>query len=201
MSVPASLLSRSATEVAPLLLGWRVSNTTRDGTVTVSLTEVEAYLGADDPASHAFRGATPRNRSMFSGPGHLYVYRSHGLHWCCNVVTGPEGEPSAVLLRAGLVIEGVPLARARRGEGKGDAALARGPGCLTQALGITGADDGVHLLAGGALRLEPGSTHADTVASGPRIGISRATDKPWRYWVPGDPTVSRHRGGRADAQG
>jgi DNA-3-methyladenine glycosylase len=167
--------------------------------VSVVLTEVEAYLGAEDPASHAFRGETPRNRSMFSGPGHLYVYRSHGLHWCCNVVTGAEGQPGAVLLRAGLVTEGVALARVRRGEGKPDAALARGPGCFTQALGITGADDGVRLLVGGALRLDPGSTHAQAVASGPRVGISRAADRPWRWWIAGDPTVSRYRGSHGDA--
>jgi DNA-3-methyladenine glycosylase len=167
----------------------------------VVLTEVEAYMGAEDPASHAFRGVTARNRSMFAGPGHLYVYRSHGLHWCCNVVAGPKGQPSAVLLRAGQVTEGAALARARRGEGKPDAALARGPGCLTQALGITGADDGAQLLSGGALRLEPSSERVPAFVSGPRIGISKATDKQWRYWLPGDPTVSRPRGARADAQG
>ena len=191
-----------------MLLGWRLTHSLSEGAVSLALTEVEAYLGADDPASHAYRGPSPRNRSMFSGPGHLYVYRSHGLHWCCNVVTGPEGQPSAVLLRAGQVTEGLSLARARRGAGKADAALARGPGCLTQALGITGADDGAHLLAGGALRLEPGSEPASAVVSGPRVGISKATDKQWRFWVSGDPTVSRHRApvgrhsdGRADAQG
>jgi DNA-3-methyladenine glycosylase len=196
-----SELDQPATDVAPLLLGSRLSHTTPDGTVTVVLTEVEAYLGAEDPASHAFRGETTRNRSMFSGQGHLYVYRSHGLHWCCNVVTGPEGQPGAVLLRAGRVTEGLPLARARRGEGKPDAALASGPGCLTQALGITGADDGVHLLAGGALRLEPGSGRVPAFVSGPRVGISKAMDQPWRYWVPEDPTVSRHRGRHGDTQG
>lgn len=184
-----------------MLLGWTLTRDAPEGTVSVVLTEVEAYLGAEDPASHAFRGETPRNRSMFSGPGHLYVYRSHGLHWCCNVVTGPPGEPGAVLLRAGLVTEGIPLARARRGEGKPDAALARGPGCLAKALGITGDDDGVQLLTGGALRLVPGSKRTPAVAGGPRIGISKATDRHWRYWVPGDPTVSRHRVKPADAQG
>lgn len=190
------MLGQPATEVAPLLLGWTITHTSSEGSVSVGLTEVEAYLGAVDPASHAYRGRTARNGSMFAGPGHLYVYRSHGLHWCCNVVTGRVGQASAVLLRAGRVTDGLSLARARRGEGKPDALLTRGPGCLTQALGITGADDGVQLLSGGALRLEPSTIPVTGVESGPRVGISKATDRQWRYWVSGDPTVSRHRGRR-----
>lgn len=189
------VLSQSAVDAAPMLLGWTLTHASPQGTVSLLLTEVEAYLGASDAASHAYRGRTPRNTSMFAEPGCLYVYRSHGLHWCCNAVAGPEGEPSAVLLRAGQVTEGLDLARARRGEGKPDATLARGPGCLTQALGITGANDGARLNDGGALTLEPHAAPPPAIASGPRVGISKAIDRQWRYWVPGDPTVSRHRAG------
>ncbi len=105
------LLSHPAAEVAPALLGWRLSHTTDEGTVTVALSEVEAYMGADDPASHAYRGPTPRNVVMFGQAGRLYTYLSYGMHWCCNVVTGVDGHASAVLLRAGRVVEGADLAR------------------------------------------------------------------------------------------
>jgi DNA-3-methyladenine glycosylase len=186
-------LEQPATEVAEMLLGWTLTHASSAGMVSLTLTEVEAYMGASDPASHAYLGRTARNASMFAGPGHLYVYRSHGLHWCCNVVTGRVGEPSAVLLRAGRVTDGLPLARVRRGENRPDAALARGPGCLAHALGITGADDGAHLLTGGNPRLSPSARPPASTVSGPRIGISKATDLPWRYWLPDDPTVSRAR--------
>jgi DNA-3-methyladenine glycosylase len=162
--------------------------------VTVELTEVEAYAGAADPASHAFRGRTPRNAVMFGPPGILYVYFSYGMHWCANVVTGRDGVASAVLLRAGRVVEGVELARARRGPRVSDRSLARGPACLTQALGIGRAEYGTDLLGDAPVRLEIASrVDPGRVAQGPRVGIATAVDVPWRFWVADDPTVSAYQ--------
>jgi DNA-3-methyladenine glycosylase len=141
----------------------------------VALTEVEAYDGANDPASHAFRGERPRNRSMFGAPGTLYVYRSYGVHWCMNVVCGPEGTAAAVLLRGGIPIEGHETIEQRRG---GRRPLTVGPGNLTQALGVTGEHDGSSL-SEGTVRLEEGLL-TGRVAASPRIGITRATDRLWR---------------------
>lgn len=187
-------LARPASEVAPELLGWRLSHTTPEGTVTVVLTEVEAYLGEDDPASHAYRGPTPRNRVMFGHGGHLYTYLSYGMHWCCNVVTGVDGHASAVLLRAGRVVEGTELARSRRGERVRDVALARGPGCLGQALGLGRDHNGADLLAGGHLVLHPPAGPAPAeVRSGHRVGVRLAHDVPWRFWVADEPTVSAYK--------
>jgi DNA-3-methyladenine glycosylase len=188
------LLSRPASEVAPQLLGATLTHRTEDGTVTVVLTEVEAYLGEADPASHAFRGPTARNRVMFGPAGHLYTYLSYGMHWCCNVVTGADGEASAVLLRAGRVVEGVDLARERRGPRVADRSLARGPGCLGQALGLHREHNGTDLLADGSLTLRPGTAvEPDRIASGHRVGVSVAHDVPWRFWVADDPTVSAYK--------
>ena len=163
--------------------------------VTIRLTELEAYTGETDPGSHAFRGPTPRTRIMFGPPGSLYVYFSYGMHVCANVVCSPEGEASAVLLRAGEVVDGLETARARRTTSKTDADLARGPARLCVALGITLADDGDELVSG-PIRLEPPSAATPVVASGPRTGVSGAggTDAyPWRFWIPGDPTVSPYK--------
>ena len=183
----------SALEVAPLLLG---AHLTANG-VTIRLTEVEAYLGELDPASHAWRGPTPRTASMFGPPGHLYVYRSHGIHRCANVVCSPAGEASAVLLRAGEVIDGVETARMRRPAARSDRDLARGPGRLGAALALRLDDDGVDLVHG-PIRLEPaGSTTAAAIdiVAGPRVGVSRAGGPahPWRFRFAGDPTVSPYR--------
>lgn len=187
-------LAKPSPEVAADLLGCRFSHHTEVGTVTVELTEVEAYDGQGDPASHAYRGLTPRNAVMFGEAGGLYVYRSYGLHWCCNVVTGIEGEASAVLLRAGRVVEGVDLARLRRGERVPDRSLARGPANLAQALGIDGSHDGQHVLDGTALLLEKGpDIHASRVRTGPRVGVTLAHDVPWRFWIAGDETVSAYK--------
>jgi DNA-3-methyladenine glycosylase len=188
------VLAARAPEVAPSLLGWTLTHTTADGTVSVQLTEVEAYAGQADPASHAFRGPTPRNQVMFGPAGHLYVYLSYGMHHCCNVVTGPDGEASAVLLRAGRVLEGSDLARSRRGPRTAHKALARGPGCLCQALGIDRRHDGVDLLTDAALRLEPGPEveHA-RLRSGHRVGVRLAHDVPWRFWLADEPTVSAYK--------
>jgi DNA-3-methyladenine glycosylase len=180
--------------VAPELLGWRLGRTTEDGTVAVELTEVEAYLGEDDPASHAYRGPTPRNLVMFGHAGHLYTYLSYGMHWCCNVVTGVDGHASAVLLRAGRVVEGVDLARSRRGERTTDRALARGPGCLGQALGLGRAQNGADLLTSPEVWLRPpAQPRPIQVRSGHRVGVRLAHDVPWRFWVADDPTVSAYK--------
>ena len=188
------LLTRPAADVAPQLLGWTLSHTTPEGTVTIELTEVEAYMGEDDPASHAYRGPTPRNVVMFGRAGHLYTYLSYGMHWCCNVVTGPDGHASAVLLRAGRVVEGGDLARRRRGERVADRSLARGPGCLGQALGLGREHNGADLLTGSGLRLSPGRpVDPAAVASGHRVGVSVAHDVSWRFWVADDPTVSAYK--------
>ena len=188
----ADWLSGRGPDVAPLLLGAVLSSRTDAGRVAVELTEVEAYDGPDDPASHAWRGRTARNAVMFGPPGRLYVYLSYGMHWCANVVTGPDGTASAVLLRAGRVVDGQELARQRRGPRVADRALARGPACLTRALAIGREHDGADLGRGGRLSIEPGP-RPEAVSVGPRVGVSRAADVPWRFWVTGDDTVSAYR--------
>jgi DNA-3-methyladenine glycosylase len=181
LSLP-ELLDGPVLEVAPRLLGATLTH----GGVTVRLTEVEAYDGPSDPGSHAYRGMTARNEVMFGPPGHLYVYFTYGMHHCCNVVCGQVGQPSAVLLRAGEVVEGLETARARRGRST-DRDLARGPGRLCQALGIDLADNGVDL----AGHLVPG-VPIEPVSTGPRVGLRLAAERPWRFWVTGEPTVSRY---------
>lgn len=193
MSDVRDLLTLDGPELAPRLLGWTLSATSDAGTVSVRITEVEAYQGEADPASHAFRGLTERTRVMFGPAGNLYVYRSHGLHWCMNVVAGIDGEASAVLLRAGRVIEGEDLAQTRRGPRTPIRGLARGPGCLGQALGVTGDDNGTDLLQSDRVRLSPGDQNGIKIDSGPRVGVSKAADVPWRFWISGDPTVSAYR--------
>lgn len=148
-----------------------------DGIVcAVLLTEVEAYGGADDPASHAFRGRTARTAAMFGPPGTLYVYRSYGIHWCMNAVTGPEGAGSAVLLRGGVPTRGIEHMERRRGRRDH---LTDGPGKLAQALGVTGEHDGTSLYDG-PVRIE-GAPGAGRITAGPRVGISRAAARPWRF--------------------
>lgn len=182
-----SFFDRPVLEVAPDLLGVVLRH---DG-VAVRLTEVEAYDGSNDPGSHAYRGRTPRNGTMFGPPGHLYVYFSYGIHWCANVVCGPEGTASAVLLRAGEVVEGGRLAQRRRGQRVAERDLARGPARLTQALGLDRAYDGADLFDG-AIRLTRGD-RPETTRTGPRVGLREAADRPWRFWVEGDRHVSDYR--------
>ena len=195
---------RPSLEVAPDLLGAILTSVIALQTVRLRITEVEAYDGAHDPGSHAYRGLTPRNASMFGEAGRLYVYRSMGIHWCCNIVCGPVGQATAVLLRAGEVIEGTEHALERRlatGVCASDRELARGPGRLTQALGIKGDDDGADLLGlgpGFSLTLPP--EPATDFHTGPRVGVSgeggRGDLYPWRFWLPGEPTVSTYRPGK-----
>ncbi|MDQ1573221.1 MAG: DNA-3-methyladenine glycosylase [Actinomycetota bacterium] len=184
------MLERPSVEIAPLLLGAIV--TSRG--VSVRLTEVEAYLGEVDPGSHAFRGETRRNRVMYGAPGHLYTYFTYGMHVCANIVCSPAGVATAVLLRAGEVVDGVELARARRTTSRKDSDLARGPARLVVALGIVLGDDG-NDLEEGPVRLELGEPVA-SFAQGPRTGVSGeggSDSYPWRFWIPGDPTVSPYK--------
>jgi DNA-3-methyladenine glycosylase len=189
-SFDRTVLERPSVEVAPLLLDAVVHSRG----VSVRITEVEAYLGALDPGSHAFRGETPRNRVMFGEPGHLYTYFTYGMHVCANVVCSPLGIASGVLLRAGEVVDGIELARQRRATSRMDADLARGPARLVVALGIALADDGVDLESG-AVTLELAQTPAPFL-QGPRTGVSGdggSSAFPWRFWIPGDPTVSPYK--------
>jgi len=167
-----------------------LGRTLRGHGVAVRITEVEAYEGINDPASHAFT-RTPRSEIMYGPPWRLYVYQTRH-HFCANIVTGPTEVAAAVLIRAGEVIDGIELARERRG-GVADTRLARGPGNLTKALGITLADLGTDVLTADGVHLGDAPTEALATASGPRVGVSRAADVPWRFWVEGDPTVSAYK--------
>ena len=160
--------------------------------VTVRITEVEAYGGIADPASHAYT-RTARSEIMYGPPGRLYVYRSYGLHHCANIVTGPTDQAAAVLLRAGVVVDGLDLARRRRRGVERDDRLARGPGNLAEALGLTLDDLGTDLMTSDGVHLGPEVGPPDDVLSGPRVGVSQAADVPWRFWVPGEPSVSAYR--------
>lgn len=194
MPVRRTLLAGPVLDVAPTLLGMVLRRTTPEGVVAVRLTEVEAYDGPNDPGSHAYRGQTPRNAVMFGPPGHLYVYFTYGMHFCMNISAGPDGQPSAVLLRAGEIIEGIELARKRRANVLVDRDLARGPARMCVALGIGREDDGVDLLAAGSpIQLLPGAGFDGEPATGPRVGLREAAEWPWRFWIPGDPTVSPYR--------
>lgn len=282
MPVRRELLAGPVLEVAPRLLGMVLRRTTDEGTVAVRLTEVEAYDGPNDPGSHAYRGQTARNAVMFGPPGFLYVYFTYGMHFCMNISAGPDGQPSAVLLRAGEVIEGVDLARTRRGRPEPDQTkfneaaqpdgatsvqsvrtpgtrrvqaadhdggalpgkrrlvraadadrdgdvpsgqrrvaasadedraggvlpgkrrpvrtanpdrdLARGPARLCVALGVDREANGTDLLATDSpIQLLPGPGFDGEPATGPRVGLREAADRPWRFWIPDDPTVSPYR--------
>jgi DNA-3-methyladenine glycosylase len=215
--MPRNFFARLSVAVAPELLGCVLEHETADGLVAVELTEVEAYTGATDPASHAYRGKTARNAVMFGPPGHAYVYFTYGMYFCVNLVCAANGSASAVLLRAGRVIAGEDLARARRTartrpprgvQGDGSPRertvsfrdLARGPGRLCLALDIDRSLDGTDVCAADSpLRMrwpEAGTTDRSaeiTVASGPRVGVSSAAEVPWRFWIEGEPTVSAYR--------
>jgi DNA-3-methyladenine glycosylase len=251
--IPRAFFDPPAPEMAPRLLGCVLEHETGEGLVAVMLTEVEAYDGSADPASHAYRGRTGRNAVMFGEPGHAYVYFTYGMHFCVNMVCRPEGTASAVLLRAGRVIDGIPLAAARRAAGRNGAGrgaggrgqssdpgwgglggpggpdglggpdspggpgrpaglsaagaaspavereLARGPARLCQALAIDRGLDGADVCdPGSPLRIRPApeagpGQPVPGVSRGPRVGISAAADRPWRFWLTGDPTVSAYR--------
>ncbi len=197
-------------EVAPRLLGGHLTAVVDGVTVTARITEVEAYHGLGtgdrpDPASHARMGPTARNATMWGEPGHLYVYLSHGIHSCVNVVCGPRGVAGGILLRGAEIVDGADAATLRRPAARTPRDLARGPGRLGDALGLRHpVHDGIDAIGGAAqagataslaLRTEP----LAEVASGPRVGVAgvAGTDAfPWRFWIPGDPTVSPFRWGR-----
>ena len=192
MVLNRDVLSGPVLEVAPLLLGARLTA----GDVTVRLTEVEAYAGESDPGSHAYRGRTPRTAVMFGPAGFAYVYFTYGMHWCVNVVSGPDGVASAVLLRAGEVVEGLATARERR-PGVVDRDLCRGPARLTRALGLGKEHDGIDLLDPASpvrLLAAEQAAPADAVRTGPRVGVAGdGAATPWRFWLDGEPTVSVYR--------
>ena len=198
----ASLLRRDSLEVAPALLGAVIAVTDPHGHVAIRLTEVEAYRGEEDPGSHAFRGRTARNASMFEAGGCIYVYFTYGMHHCLNIVTGPAGVSRAVLLRGGEVVDGIELARARRPAARTDRDLARGPARLCAALGLDRSDDG-SLLGGSGSRIsltlpEPQRTpEPELIRSGPRTGVAGPGGDgeafPWRFWLHDEPTVSPYR--------
>ncbi len=189
-----------AVDLAPTLLGALVHARAGGQHVAVRIVEVEAYEGSDDPASHAYRGPSTRNASMFGPADHLYVYQHLGLHHCVNLVCGPAGTPSAILLRAGEVVIGAGHAFSRRnaaGVCRTSRDLARGPGRLAVALGLTRVHDGV-AIGGDLLTIEP-PAQAPTFVTGPRVGVGKAGADPvrfpWRFYLPDDPHVSPFRAG------
>lgn len=189
---PAALpdFSQSAEVVAPRLLGcllWR-------GDTCIRVTEVEAYLGSADPASHAFRGSKGRAAIMFGPPGRMYIYTSYGMHLVGNIVCSPEGEASAVLLRAGEIVAGHDAAGQRRGGGDSLPAvkLARGPGNVGRALGFQTADNG-EPVDGPLFRIESGPPPSTALLIGPRVGVSMAAERPLRFWLAGEASVSAYR--------
>jgi DNA-3-methyladenine glycosylase len=199
--VDRSLLGGDPVDVAPQLLGKLLVMGERAGRIV----EVEAYRGETDPASHAYRGRTPRNASMFGPPGRCYVYFTYGMHHCVNVVCGAEGEARAVLVRALDPVQGLEAMRdarsMRRGAPPPDHELCRGPANLCQALGIDRRHDGGDLLAPavptgastGPRLIDDGTPAPARIDRGPRIGVRAGTDLPWRFWVPGAPAVSAGR--------
>lgn len=203
VAVPARVwYARDVNLVARDLLGAYVTARSPQGDVTIRITEVEAYGGADDPGSHAYRGRTARNAVMFAEPGRLYVYRHLGLHHCLNVVAEPTGSPAAVLLRAGEVVDGAELAWARRekvGVVDSHRQLARGPARLAVCLGLDRDDNGADVTeAGGAVVLHRHESAVQPAhSSGPRVGVSGAGGEgnrfPWRYWLTDERTVSAYR--------
>lgn len=176
------------------MLGSRLVADSSAGRVAVVITEVEAYGGVgEDPGSHAFRGMTGRNRTMFGEPGLLYVYFTYGMHWCANVVCGPEGEAAAVLVRAGAPLRGLQAMRAARPAARRDVELCQGPARLCAALGIDGAANRADAVAGTLRIIDDGVRPPSGPVTTPRIGISRGTELPWRWLVPDDPHLSRRR--------
>ncbi|AJE40005.1 DNA-3-methyladenine glycosylase [Streptomyces nodosus] len=195
--LPRDFFDRPVLEVAPDLLGRLIVRATPDGPIELRLTEVEAYDGPNDPGSHAYRGRTTRNEVMFGPPGHVYVYFTYGMWHCMNLVCGPEGRASGVLLRAGEITEGAELARTRRLSARNDKELAKGPARLATALGVDRALDGTDACAQDEtpLRILTGTPiPSDQVRNGPRTGVAGDGGvHPWRYWIANDPTVSPYR--------
>ena len=189
---------RAAIDVAPALLGCVFECDSTAGPVAVRITEVEAYSGQTDPASHAYRRKSGRNQVMFGPPGYAYVYQIYGMHFCVNLVCQPAGTAEAVLLRAGQVVDGAEVAWSRRPSARAETQLARGPALLCQVLAIDRRFDGTDVChPDSPLRIlgpgPDGPPAADTIRSGPRVGVTQAADFPWRFWIDGDLTVSAYR--------
>jgi len=197
VSIDRELLSRPALQVAPVLLGATLVSSIGGAEVAVRITEVEAYEGTADPASHAFRGPTRRNAVMFGEAGRLYCYFIYGMHWCANITCALPGTAAAVLLRAAQIEDGEPVAQARTPNPLSRAKLASGPARLARVLGLAGEHTGLDLLdAGSPVRLTELGAPAD-YRTGPRVGITAAAEHPWRFWLPDEPSVSSYRpGGR-----
>lgn len=210
-ALPRSFFDRPVLEVAESLLGHTLLRATKRGLIAVRLTEVEAYAGEQDPGSHAYRGRTPRNASMFGPPGHAYVYFTYGMWHCLNLVCGPEGTASGVLLRAGEVTLGAELARTNRPKARRDTELAKGPARLATALEVDRELNGVDVcptgstapqkeqsaLGSGAmppLSLLQGERDASLIRTGPRTGVGGGgAHQPWRFWLDDEPSVSPYR--------
>ncbi len=217
----ATWFERDPLELAPLLLGGVLRRADAAGAVAVRVTEVEAYRGSDDPGAHTFRGRTARNATMFGPGGRVYCYFTYGMHHAVNIVAGPEGSGWGVLVRAGAVVEGHALALERRSARRASAPtgeLARGPGNVAQALGATLVDDGAVLGAADALAGAPAASGGVAAAwsfepaeappafrTGPRVGVSGpggdASAYPWRYWIPGEASVSAYRAATRRSRG
>ena len=191
-------LASDVLAAAVRMLGCIVEADTVDGPVAVRLVEVEAYRGADDPASHSYRGRTERNAVMFGEPGHLYVYFVYGMHFCANVSCLPAGEAAAVLLRAGEVVSDLGVARVRRPTARRDADLARGPARLASLLGLDRTANGLDVTSPASrVRLRAGEPVAPhLIRTGPRVGVAAGHDTPWRFWLADSPAVSPYRPGR-----
>ncbi|MFJ5139554.1 DNA-3-methyladenine glycosylase [Streptomyces sp. NPDC088707] len=195
--LPRTFFDRPVLEVAPDLLGRTLVRRSSEGLMELRLTEVEAYAGAIDPGSHAFRGRTARNAVMFGPPGHAYVYFTYGMWHCLNLVCGPEGEASGVLLRAGEILKGADRARPRRRSARHDHELAKGPARLATALDVGLSLNGTDTCAGpdAPLGLLTGTPPApEHIRTGPRTGVGGdGAPHPWRFWIDEDPTVSPYR--------
>jgi DNA-3-methyladenine glycosylase len=185
-ALPRSFYRRASTAVAPELLNKLLVA----GPCRGRIVEVEAYAGAHDPASHAYRGPTARNATMFGPPGHLYVYFTYGMHFCANAVTGERQEGQAVLLRAVAPVAGIDEMRARRPRARRLRDLGSGPAKLTQAFGIGPDHDGADLVRGPIRILDDGVAPPPEPGVSTRIGIAKAADRPWRWFVAGEPSVS-----------
>jgi DNA-3-methyladenine glycosylase len=193
-TLPRSFYARDSRELAPDLLNKLLVSRPIDGPrVAARIVEAEAYRGSDDPGSHAYRGMTPRTAVMFGSPGHLYVYFTYGMHWCANVVATKDGDAAAVLLRAAAPVEGIEVMRSRRPKARRDRDLLAGPARLCQAFALTGADNGADLVRGTVRIVDDGVPPPTTPGVSTRVGLAagRGDDHPWRFFVPGDPNVSR----------
>jgi DNA-3-methyladenine glycosylase len=193
-ALPRSFYARDSRELAPLLLNKLLVTRTDDGVrLAARLVEVEAYCGSEDPGSHAYRGMTPRTEVMFGPPGHLYVYFTYGMHWCANVVATKDGDAAAVLLRAAAPVDGIDVMRERRVKARRDRDLLAGPARLCQAFGITKVDNGNDLVRGRLRIVDDGVAPPAAPGVSTRIGLAvgRGDDHPWRFFVPGDPNLSR----------